>query len=105
AESFSLRAAEVAHARGARVVVLPAVPFGNDEQQLDQIATISITTMTAHAILRDVVRSLSRQGMDRLVLVNAHGGNEFKPVIRDVQSEFAGMLIVVANFFQMRKYQ
>jgi creatinine amidohydrolase len=86
-------------------VVLPAIPFGNDEQQLDQVATISITTATAHAILRDVVRSLMRQGLDRIVILNAHGGNEFKPLVRDVQSEFSGALIVVVNFFQLRKYE
>ena len=41
--------AAVAHERGARPVVLPAIPFGNDEQQLDQVATVSITTRTAAA--------------------------------------------------------
>ena len=44
------RAAEIAVDRGATPIVLPAIPFGNDEQQLDQVATISITTRTAAAI-------------------------------------------------------
>ena len=35
------RAAELAHDRGASVIVLPTIPFGNDEQQLDQACTIS----------------------------------------------------------------
>jgi creatinine amidohydrolase len=94
------RAAELAHQRAARVVVLPTIPFGNDEQQLDQACTISFTTATALAILRDVARSLTRQKIDRLVIVNAHGGNQFQPLVRDVQAEF-GLLIVVANFYQM----
>ena len=63
-------AAELAHDRGARVVVLPTIPFGNDEQQLDQACTISFTTGTAAAILDDVARSLVRQKIDRLVIVN-----------------------------------
>ncbi len=94
------RAAELAHQRGARLAVLPTIPFGNNEQQLDQAATISFTTSTALAILRDVARSLARQKIDRLVIVNAHGGNQFQPIVRDVQSEH-GLLIVVANFYQM----
>jgi creatinine amidohydrolase len=94
------RAAQLAHERGARPIVLPTIPFGNDEQQLDQVATISITTRTAAAILRDVVRSLKKQGIDRLLLLNAHGGNEFKPMVRDLVGEF-GSLIVVVNFWQM----
>jgi creatinine amidohydrolase len=94
------RGAELAHARGAKPIVLPAVPFGNDMQQLDQVATISISTATASAILSDVVHSLTRQKIDRLVLVNGHGGNEFKPLIRDLQERF-GVLIVLVNFFQL----
>ena len=99
----AIRAAEIAHQRQAKPIVLPAIPFGNNEQQLDQVATISITTRTAAAILRDVVRSLSRQKIDRLVIVNAHGGNELKPLVRDSSAEFKS-LIVVVNFWQMRKY-
>ena len=94
------RGAELADAAGAKVIVLPTIPFGNDEQQLDQVATISFRTATAAAIRTDVARSLARQGIDRLILLNGHGGNEFKPLIRDIQSE-TGILIVLINFFQM----
>jgi creatinine amidohydrolase len=94
------RAAELAHERGARVAVLPTIPFGNDEQQLDQACTISVTTGTAAAILDDVARSLVRQKIDRLVIVNGHGGNQFQPLVRDAQSKH-GLLIVVANFYEM----
>jgi creatinine amidohydrolase len=94
------RAAELAYQRGAKVAVLPTIPFGNDEQQLDQVCTISFRTATAAAILSDVARSLAKQRIDRLVILNAHGGNQFQPLVRDVQCEY-GVLIVVANFFQM----
>jgi creatinine amidohydrolase len=92
-------AAALAHEGGARVVVLPTIPFGNNEQQLDQVATISFRTATALAILTDVTRSLKIQGIDRLVLLNAHGGNDFKPLVRDVQVA-SGVLIVLVNFYQ-----
>ena len=93
--------ARLAHEAGARPIVLPAMPFGNNAQQLDQVATIHLRTATAMAILKDVAASLKAQGIDRLVLVNAHGGNEFKPMVRDVQAE-TGVLIVLVNFFQLR---
>jgi len=98
--AISQRAAAIADEAGARIVVLPAIPFGNNEQQLDQVATISFRTTTAMAILVDVVRSLAAQGIDRLLLLNAHGGNDFKPLIRDVQAE-SGVLIVLVNFYQI----
>lgn len=94
------QAAAIAHERGARVAVLPPIPFGNDEQQLDQACTISFTTPTAIAILDDTARSLKRQGIDRLVIVNGHGGNQFMPLVRDAQARHE-MLIVVANFYEM----
>jgi creatinine amidohydrolase len=80
--------------------VLPCIPFGNNAQQLDQVATIHINTATAAAILKDVVASLARQGIELLVILNAHGGNDFKPLVRDAQAA-SGMLIVVVNFWQM----
>jgi len=100
ATALARRAAELAHEAGAKVVVLPTIPFGNNEQQLDQVATISFRTATAAAILSDVARSLRAQRIDRLVILNAHGGNDFKPLVRDIQNQF-GMLVVVVNFFQM----
>ncbi len=102
AQTLAERAGKIANEAGARLVVLPAIPFGNDSQQLDQVATISISTATAAAILGDVARSLAAQKIDRLVILNAHGGNEFKPIVRDIQSA-TGVLIVVINFFQMRQ--
>ena len=101
ATAIAQRSAQIAHEGGAKVIVLPTIPFGSNEQQLDQAATISFRTATAAAILTDVARSLVAQGIDRLVLLNGHGGNEFKPLIRDVQNQFK-MLIVLVNFFQVR---
>src|ERR1700712_1195847 len=56
--TLAVRAAAIAHDRGGRVVVLPTIPFGNNAQQQDQVATISFSTSTALAILTDVVQSL-----------------------------------------------
>ena len=75
---------ERANAEGARCILLPTLPFGNDNMQLSQVVTITMRTATQQAVLHDVAESLVRQGMDRLVLLNFHGGNEFKSLIRDV---------------------
>ena len=91
-------AAGIAHEKGAKPIVLPTIPFGNNGQQLDQVATIHCSTSTAQAILRDVATSLTSQEIDRLVILNGHGGNEFKPLVRDLQFEF-DMLVVVVNFW------
>ena len=100
AAEFAAEAARLAHDEGAKPIVLPAIPFGNNGQQLDQVATIHCSTSTAQAILRDVATSLTTQGIDRLVILNGHGGNEFKPIVRDLQFEF-DILVVVLNFWEV----
>lgn len=101
AEGLAEEAARLAAGAGARVIVLPAIPFGNNAQQQDQVTTIHLSTATALAILRDVAASLARQGIRRLVIVNGHGGNEFKPLVRDVMLE-TGMTILVVDFWRVR---
>jgi creatinine amidohydrolase len=100
ASRIAEHAVELASARGGRPLLLPAIPFGNNAQQQDQVATVHISTTTALAILRDVTRSLIRQGVDKLVLLNGHGGNAFAPLVRDVMLE-TGATIVVVNFWQL----
>ena len=100
AEAFASSAAGIAASRGAAPVVLPAVPFGNNAQQLDQAATCHLASSTAFLVLRDVVRSMRSQRIDRVLIVNSHGGNEFRPAVRDLCRE-TGSLIVVADFFRM----
>jgi creatinine amidohydrolase len=77
-------AARKANAAGARCVVLPCIPFGNNNAQLSQVATITMRSATQQAVLLDVADSLVRQGIDRLVILNFHGGNDFRQMIRDV---------------------
>jgi len=84
AAALGERAVARANESGCRCVLLPAVPFGANHTQLYQVATINMRARTQHAVLDDVADSLVRQGIDRLVLLNFHGGNEFKPMIRDV---------------------
>src|SRR5207253_4259144 len=50
ATALAEQAAALATQRSAKIVVLPTIPFGNNAQQLDQVATISIQTATAAAI-------------------------------------------------------
>jgi creatinine amidohydrolase len=81
-------------------VLLPTVPFGNNNTQLNQVATITMRTRTQLAVLTDVAESLVRQGIHRLVILNFHGANEFKPLIRDVMLDWP-IFIVQMHGFQL----
>ena len=85
AEAVAIRAAEVAWKKGAKVVVLPTVPFGVNTTQLDIPLTINMNPSTQAHVLADVVASLQAQGIPKLVILNSHGGNDFKQMIRELQ--------------------
>ena len=93
------RVAEASIARGVRVVALPAMPFGVNTTQLDLPLTLNVMPSTQLAVLRDIVRSVEPHGVRALVLLNAHGGNELRALVRELQPE-TSLLLVVANWWQ-----
>jgi len=100
ATALAEAAAGLAAQANARCIVLPTVPFGNNNTQLTQSATITMRTSTQQAVLFDVADSLVKQGIDRLVLLNFHGGNDFKAIIRDVMLDLP-IFIVQVNGYQL----
>ncbi len=83
-EALAAAAAAAAWARGARVIVLPAVPFGVNTGQRDVKLDINLNPSTQLAILRDVLDVLDHQGIPRLVIFNGHGGNDFRQMVREL---------------------
>jgi creatinine amidohydrolase len=53
---------------------------------------------TQQAVLFDVADSLVKQGISRLVLLNFHGGNEFKAMIRDVMLDVPIFIVQVHGY-------
>ena len=50
-------------------------------------------------ILGDVVAALHLQGIRKLIIVNGHGGNSFKNMIRDLSVDFPDFLIAITNWY------
>jgi creatinine amidohydrolase/Fe(II)-dependent formamide hydrolase-like protein len=73
----TLIAEHVAHgaAERARVVVAPALPFGNSRQNMGFAGTMTLGTNVMQAVVKDLCLSLNHHGFDKLVVVNGHGGN------------------------------
>jgi creatinine amidohydrolase len=86
-------------AHGVRVAALPAIPFGVNTTQLDLPLTVNVMPSTQLALLRDIVRSLEPHGVRALLLLNAHGGNELRALVRELQPSTA-LLLVIANWWQ-----
>lgn len=80
---------------GARVVVLPEIPFGVNTGQLDIRLCINMNPSTQAAVLTDVAHSLEGQGIKKLVVLNGHGGNDFRQMIRELQPTCAVFVCTV----------
>ena len=84
-DAVAAASARIAWEGGARVVVLPTVPFGVNTGQLDIKLCLNMNPSTQAALLRDLVGALERQGILKLVILNGHGGNDFRQMIRELQ--------------------
>lgn len=75
----ALHAETVADAGAKRyeeaVVVAPTVSVGVAEEHRAFAGTLWVSPDTFRAYVRDVVDSLAHHGLDRVVIVNGHGGN------------------------------
>ena len=83
--SVATAAAQRAWSAGARVLVLPSLPFGVQTTQLDITGCINMNPSTQAAVLGDVAGSLERQGITKLCILNGHGGNDYRQIIRELQ--------------------
>jgi creatinine amidohydrolase len=83
-DRIAAEAVRLAWEQGARVIVLPTVPFGVNTGQLDIKLTIHMNPSTQLAVLNDVAESLARQDIPKLVVLNGHGGNDFRQIIREL---------------------
>ncbi len=100
AESIATESARIAWENGARVTVLPAIPFGVNTGQYDITLDINMNPSTQFAILQDVITVLDRQGIHKLIILNSHGGNDFKTMIRELGLKFPNMFLCQCNWFQ-----
>lgn len=100
ADEVAAESARLAWEKGASVIVLPAIPFGVNTGQFDVKLDMNMNPTTQLAILRDVVDVLNRQKIYKLIILNSHGGNDFKTMIRQLGLEFPNMFLCQCNWYQ-----
>jgi len=101
AEHIAAEAASIAWGRGAKAVVLPAVPFGVNTGQMDIKLDLNMNPSTQYLVLQDLVDSVARAGVKKFVVLNGHGGNDFRQMIRELQACNDAIFICVANWYQI----
>jgi creatinine amidohydrolase len=100
ADRIAAESARLAWENGTCVIVLPAIPFGVNTGQFDITLDINMNPSTQLAMLSDVITVLDRQGIHKLMILNSHGGNDFKTMIRELGLKFPNMFLCQCNWFQ-----
>jgi creatinine amidohydrolase len=101
-EALGRRACQHAYEAGARVVLLPGIPFGVNTNYFKVPGSLacSLTPTTLLRILTDITDSMERQGVRKLLLLNGHGGNELKPFLRELHHR-TGVFLCLCDWYRM----
>lgn len=85
-----------------RCMVLPPVAMGaQNPGQRELPFCIHYSYETQKGILSDIVASLHKQGIRKLLIINGHGGNNFKSMIRDLTLTYPDFIIASSEWFKM----
>ncbi len=100
-EYIAQKSAESVANQGRHILILPTVPFGVNTGQLDIKFVINMNPSTQLALLRDILTSVEPFGIEKFVILNGHGGNDFKQIIRELQAEFKNILLLEINWYKV----
>lgn len=93
-------AIDAVQASGCPVGILPPIWLGQQNpSQTDYPFCIHTRVETQKAILTDIVRSLQKQSIRKLLIVNGHGGNTFKGIIRDIAFDHPDFMILTTDWY------
>jgi creatinine amidohydrolase len=90
---------ESAYRRGAKVVLLPTIPYGTETNLRELPLAMNLNPSTLHAVVRDLVESLVHNGVKKVLLLNSHGGNDMKPLLREMYGSSPAHLFL-CNWYQ-----
>jgi creatinine amidohydrolase len=89
-----------AHERGARVVRLPAMPYGTETNLGRFPLAMNINPTTLLQVVTDLLASLDASGVRKCVLLNGHGGNDFKWMMRQLYGQ-TRVHLFLCNWYKM----
>lgn len=91
---------QAAHDRGAKVVLLPTIPYGTDTNLQAFPLAMNLDPSTLFQVIKDLTATLEKSGVRKLLLLNSHGGNDMKPLLREMYGKTSVQLFL-CNWYQM----
>ena len=100
-DHIAAEAARKAWEADANIIVLPTIPFGVNTGQLDIKLDMNLYPSTQAAILGDIVDAVSRTEIRKLLILNGHGGNDFRQMIREIGAAHPQMFLCEMHWFRI----
>lgn len=94
------RAVARAWEKGAKLILLPGIDYGVNTGQLDVSLCMNLMPSTQLAILKDICDVLVRHKVQKLVIINGHGANNFVAIIRELALHFPDLFVTVLNWYK-----
>ncbi len=85
------------------IIKLPAIPYGYSAMWSSYIGTITLSIETLRLLIKDIITSLITQGIHRIVILNAHSGNDdiIKVSIREVLENLKKGKVIHVNIWEL----
>jgi len=91
---------QAAHENGARPVLLPTIPYGTETNMHALPLAMNLNPSTLTQVTTDLVASLVDSNIRKVVLLNSHGGNGLKPLLRELYDKTEARLFL-CNWFEV----
>ncbi|MAZ94421.1 MAG: creatininase [Planctomycetaceae bacterium] len=91
---------QAAHENGARPVLLPTIPYGTETNMHALPLAMNLNPSTLTQVTTDLVASLVDSNIRKVVLLNSHGGNGLKPLLRELYNKTEARLFL-CNWFEV----
>lgn len=85
-----------------KFMILPTISMGvQNLGQTNKKYCINFSQRTQYHVLEDIIISLLNTNVEKLVIINGHNGNDFKPIVREFATKYPDMKIYVCDYLSV----
>jgi creatinine amidohydrolase len=89
------KSCKAAYENGASVLQLPTIPYGVDANMMEFPFAMNVYQKTLNLFVKDIVDSLIFNNVKKIVILNGHGGNEFRSFLRDLYPDIKAFVCLI----------
>jgi creatinine amidohydrolase len=99
-EAVAEKSCEGANQLGAKVILLPTIPYGSNRSTMAFPLTINLDHSTILSVVMNITDSLEAHKILKLVLLNGHGGNYLKFILKDLYGR-TSVFVSLINWWEV----